>query len=127
MNIVRLLTKKVKELLYRHREFFKESFPKCAKCPYIPCINLFMKGQEVFCVEPLRQPSELDGMEIYVLRESIAQKAIFPCLLGAPIHTICKCNLVLYDKLMAKEEDIKFVPLVTVLWQCIKDFKCSAF
>jgi len=89
---------------------FKETFPECVKCGYIPCINLFKSWDE------------LEGEELFLLSESIRRGKVIPCIIGVPIYTLCQCTRVL-----AKNEETANLPIVVVLHQCIRDLKCSTF
>lgn len=96
--------------------------PKCFECELAYCIHFFKKVDKLECIELIEKPSELEGMEFYILWETINKGAILPCIIVFPIQTLCRCNLVL-----SQDEELKNLPVIIVLWQCIKDLKCSAF
>jgi|GEM_PF-5222560 len=88
----------------------KVAFPKCIGCQIVPCINL------------LRSWGVLEGGELYVMRESVRRKKLAPCLVGVPIYALCQCVSAL-----ARNEETSGLPLLIILWQCIRDLKCSVF
>jgi len=86
---------------------------KCLECDNIPCANL------------LFSENELEGGEFYVLKESIEKGKITPCQPMTPIYTCCLlCQAI--RKTLNDEEDV-IPPLLFLIWQCLYDFKTSAF
>jgi len=95
---------------------------KCLNCKHIPCANLFLKKDE------------LDGGELYVLKECVInQKKIVPCQPIMPLYTCCRLWQVAYFALnneidkTKENETIEVLPLLFLIRQCFYDFKASAF
>ncbi|MCX9010848.1 MAG: hypothetical protein OIN66_06965 [Candidatus Methanoperedens sp.] len=90
----------------------KRQHRNCLKCRIIPCINFYRKGKV--------NVNELDGGEIYFLKETIKEKLITPCLLGCLIYPMCKLLIPLY------EDEGKFSSSL-LYHQCTRDLRASAF
>ena len=86
------------------------TFGKCVRCPFVPCVDLF------------KSFGELEGEELFILRESIRRKELLPCIVGAPLYTLCRITSAL-----ATSKQTEYLPVTHILQQIIRDLKCSCF